>query len=87
MRDIILQVISSWQIWVVTIVLVIYISLVRYVARLNNSRYRSAPAPRAKKQKPDIIGKPAPAEAEPGSPKTDELGLEEGGDDVAIEQE
>jgi len=30
------QVISSWQVWAVTVVLVVYIFLVNYVARIRN---------------------------------------------------
>jgi hypothetical protein len=84
-RNIIISVISSWQIWVVTVVLVIYISLVRYVTKVSRSRPRPAPAKKAKKEKPsaDAKGKPPAA----GAPKTDELGLEEGGDDVVVEEE
>jgi len=65
--------------------LVIYITLVRYVARLN--RRRSRPAPRAKKQKADASAA-AGAKSKPAAaaktPKTDELGLEE---DTTVEEE
>ena len=88
MRNLIFQVIASWQVWVVTIVVVIYISLVRYVSRVNTRRSRPAPAPKAKKEKAgagaEITGKEKPAAA---APKTDELGLEEGGDGVTYEEE
>ena len=80
MREIILSVIGSWQVWVVTIVLVIYISLVRYVARLNKSSYHPAPAPRPKKEKVKANALEMPAEPS----KTDDLGLEEG---APIEEE
>jgi len=84
-RDIIIKVIASWQIWVVTVAVVIYISLVRYVTRVSRVRSRPAPAKKPKKSKAgaDAKGKPAAAPA----PQTDELGLEEGGGDVPIEQE
>ena len=69
-----IQVISSWQVWVVTCVLVIYISIVKSVSNLN-SRPRRAPLPKAKK------AKPKPAAAAP--PKKDDLGQ----DDVEIVHE
>jgi hypothetical protein len=83
-RDIIIKVIASWQIWVVTVVVVIYISLVRYVTRVSRVRSRPAPVKKPKKEKPGAAAKGSPAAA---APKTDELGLEEGGDDVPIAQE
>ena len=83
MGDYIVQVLTSWQIWVVTIVLVIYISVVRYVTRVNRYGSPLAPPPKAKKVKAEAKAKPAPANA----PQTDELGLEEGGDDVPIQEE
>ena len=81
MSNIIISVVSSWQVWVVTVALVIYISIVRYVSRVNQRRPRPAPKSKPKKAK---VEKAKPAAA---APKTDELGLEEGGDDVPIEQE
>ena len=86
MRNIILSVVGSWQIWVVTIALVIYISLVRYVGRLNNRGYRSAPPPKAKKKKAAPEAAAAPA-APAGAPKTDELGLEEAGEGEVVHEE
>jgi hypothetical protein len=81
-KDVIFQVILSWQIWVVTIVLVIFISLVRYVSRVNSGSYFPAPLPKAKKEKAAAQPKEKPAAA---APNTDELGLEEGGGDVVEE--
>ena len=89
MRDIIIKVIASWQIWVVTVAVVIYISLVRYVTRVSRVRSRPTPVKKPKKAKPGAAAKGQPAAAT--APQTDELGLEEGGggggDDVVIEQE
>ena len=68
----------------VTIVLIIYISVVRYVSRVNGSRYRPAPMPKVKKEKPAAQAKENPAAA---SANTDELGLEEGGGGDVVEQE
>ena len=61
------QVISSWQVLAVTVVLVIYISIVNYVARL---RHRSPDKP--------LIRKPRRKKSEvTTSPEAEELGLEE----------
>jgi hypothetical protein len=69
-RRMLIQVISSWQVIAVTIVLVIYISVVKYVARIYNSNSRSPrislTPKKAKKKKPE-----APA------PTTDEFNLGE----------
>ena len=82
MKDIIISVLTSWQIWVVTIALVIFISLVRNVSRGKSQRFSPSPAPKAKKVKADAKVKPAAAVS-----NTDDLGLEEGGDDVPIQEE
>ena len=94
MKDIILSVITSWQVWVATVAVVVYISLVRFVGRLNSrASFRPAPAKKAKKQKAGAEAKGQPAAAAPGTSKTDELGLEEsgggggGGDGVVYEEE
>ena len=66
-RKLLVEVVSSWQVWAVTIVLVIYIFLVNYVARI----YHRSPGfgrPLRSKSKND-----APA----SGPEVDELGLEE----------
>ena len=70
-RRLLAQVITSWQVLVVSGVIVVYIFLVNYVAKAYHRRPRRPPA--SKKAKPE---KPlAPAK----SPKSDddELGLEE----------
>ena len=73
-RKVIVQVVSSWQVWLVVIVLVIYISIIKSVANLT-SRRPKAPLPKVKKKK---------AEPLPVAGKKDDLGL---GDDVVIEEE
>ena len=79
MGDVIVSVLTSWQVWVVTIFLILYISLVRYVGKLNrrSSSFR-APAKKPKKQKVEAAAQPAAAAA-PETPQTDDLGLEESG--------
>jgi len=67
-RQMLIQVISSWQVLAVTVVLVIYISIVNYVARL---QYRSSSRPsirRPKRKKSETTA----------NPEVEELGLEEG---------
>jgi len=69
-RDLLFQVITSWQVLVVTFVIILYFFLVSYVARLYHRRPRKAPLPRKK----------AKAEAKADEPvvdESDELGLEE----------
>ena len=71
-KKMLIQVITSWQVLVVTVVLVIYIFLVNAVARIYHRR-----PPR---QEPIQKAKPAPAEApapEAVSTDSDDLGLEE----------
>ena len=79
-RNLLIQVISSWQIWVVTVVLVIYISIVKAVSNLN-SRRRKAPLPKAKKSTPNKGAAPAPKKGP--APKKDDLGM----DEVEIEEQ
>jgi hypothetical protein len=72
-RKLLIQVISSWQVIAVTVVLVIYISIVNYAARTYNRNPRKprnshiSLIPKGKKKKPE---KPVHSE-------TDELDLEE----------
>jgi hypothetical protein len=75
-KDVLIQVLTSWQVILVTLVLVLYVFLVNYVARLYH-RPRSfsiLPAKKAKKKK-----EPPPAEEGTASAEgsDDELGLEE----------
>jgi hypothetical protein len=70
-RDLLLQVITSWQVWVITVAIIFYISLVGYVAKLNRRR-RPSSMPKVKKKKQPKLDTPVSSE-------TDELGLEEKG--------
>ena len=58
-RALLAQVIASWQVWAVTIVLVIYISLVKYVANIYSRRIRPPSIPKVKKAKPEKTKEPA----------------------------
>jgi hypothetical protein len=70
LRDLIFQVITSWQVIAVTLVILFYISLVNYVTR-NRSVRRRAAASKPKKEK--VKKAKAPEEAVDDS----ELGLED----------
>ena len=70
-RRIIVSVISSWQVWAVTIALVCYFVIVKAASTIKSggrSRRPSLPRLRVKKTKA----------APPAISKTDDLGLEEG---------
>jgi hypothetical protein len=67
-KDLIIQVISSWQVIVVTLIILIYISLVNYVTRTKR-RKRNVVKNKVKKAKP--------AAAPKDEADTSELGLEE----------
>ena len=66
-RTLLLEVIRSWQVLAVCVVLVIYIFIVNYVARIYNRNPRKMFLPKAKKGLPEA----------PGPSESDELGLED----------
>ena len=66
-RKMLLEVITSWQVWSVTVVLVVYIFIVNYVARIQNRRSRSPLFPKSK----------APAPEAPAHSGSDDLELDE----------
>ena len=65
------QVITSWQVLAVTVVLIIYISLVKYVARIRDRPKRSKPKRKRKIPKPNFSSAPEIVSGD------DELGLED----------
>ena len=67
LRQLLVQVITSWQVLAVTVVLVLYIFLVNYVSRTYYRRRPPKARPEVKAQAPEAT---APNDA-------DELGLEE----------
>ena len=69
-----IQVITSWQVIAVTLVIVIYFSIVSYVARVHHRSNRRPPTFRSKTPK----SKAKKAEAAVPD-ENDELGLEESG--------
>jgi hypothetical protein len=76
--DLLIQVVSSWQVLVATGVLVLYISLVSYVARTHRPpRGPSLSAPKKAKKDKQAESGPAHEEAGDASGDDDELGLEE----------
>ena len=69
-RKLLIEVISSWQVLTVTIILIIYVFIVNNVARIYHSPRR--------REKPLIPKtKPETSEAQAGSTEQDELELEE----------
>ena len=72
LRQILIQVISSWQVLAVTIVLIIYIFIVNRVASLYRRRPRPPKMPKIKKIKPEKTDE----KAAPGA-KSDDLELDE----------
>jgi len=75
MRKLLIEVISSWQVLAVTVVLILYVFLVNSVARIyrRSRRSRESFMPKAK---PDNLPPPAPSETASDA-DDDELGLEE----------
>jgi hypothetical protein len=75
-----IEVISSWQVIVVTVVVFLYFYLVSYVARLyRRSSFSSIfPARTKRKKRKPVSAEPENAEGEEDTGSGDELGLEEG---------
>jgi hypothetical protein len=72
MFNLLIQLLNRWEVIAVTIVIVLYISLVNYVARTHHRPRLSKSKPvKAKKQPKPVKKKPTEAET------NDELGLEE----------
>ena len=67
-RDMLLQVMTSWQVLAVTIVIILYIFLVNYVAQVYHHRPRKKKQPKKKVEK---------SEEEEIIDDNDELGLED----------
>ena len=72
-RRLLVQVITSWQVLAVTGVLIVYIFLVNFVARVYHRRPGQPSRPKVKTKAAEA---PAPASA-PAPTDSDELGLEE----------
>jgi hypothetical protein len=76
LKNLLIQVITSWQVLAVTGVLVVYVFLVNYVARLY---HRNKPRPLyGRKPKKGKAGAAPAGEVEPSA--DDDLGLEEKGE-------
>jgi len=73
-RSLIVQVISSWQVLTVTVVIILYFFLVSYVASVYHRRPRKAPLPKNKNKNKKQAEEQA---EEPVLDESDELGLEE----------
>jgi hypothetical protein len=77
-RTMLAQVLTSWQVWAVTVVLILYISLVNYAARARRRKNNSGRLPgfRRRKKAAKVKFNSAP-EIVSGD---DELGLEDAGE-------
>jgi hypothetical protein len=74
MFNLLIQLLNTWQVIAVTIAIVLYISLVNYVARTHHRPRLSRSKPKkAKKTPAEKLAKKKPTEAE----TNEELGLEE----------
>ncbi|MCL2319051.1 MAG: hypothetical protein FWC45_03120 [Treponema sp.] len=71
-KELLVQVITSWQVLAVTGVLIVYIFLVNFVARVYHRRPRRAPLPKVKAETPDAQATSAVTPSD-----SDDLGLEE----------
>jgi hypothetical protein len=67
-RSMLIQVITSWQVLVITFVIILYFFLVSYVAKLSHNRPRKLRLPKKKAEK-----------KEPALDESDDLGLEDQG--------
>jgi hypothetical protein len=76
MLALLLQVISSWQVIAVTVVVLVYMSLVSYVARIHH-RPHSISKNKPKKEKAAIAVAGPEEVTGSGSDTNEELGLEE----------
>ena len=75
--ELLIQVIKSWQVIVVTVALILYITIVSYVAR-DYHRPRAARKPKVKKEKKaPVVAGPEEVDSPPGGDVNQELGLEE----------
>jgi len=73
MRSLLAQVISSWQVLAVTVVLIFYVFLINFVARTHH-RSRGISMPRIKRPKASKASAPSDPEAVSDD---DELGLDD----------
>jgi heme/copper-type cytochrome/quinol oxidase subunit 2 len=74
MREMLVQVVTSWQVLVVTIFLLLYVSLVKYVAKTRRRRYENHPSSPRRKKKFARVAESKGPEIVSGD---DELGLED----------
>ena len=71
-RKLLVEVITSWQVIAVTVILILYVFLINYVGRTHHRRYKH---PRMPKMKHDTVTEEAPANKEAAG--HDELNLED----------
>ena len=77
LSDILVHVITSWQVIVVTVALVLYLFIVFYVAKAYRRPRVKAVRIRLRKSKPEAAAGPEEIDDSDGGDVNDELGLEE----------
>ena len=78
MMDVLKDVLTSWQVIGVTVVITLYLSIVRYVANgYRNPRFVSRSRPKKTKKAAAMTADAVPQEAEDSDNSNDALGLEE----------
>jgi flagellar biosynthesis/type III secretory pathway M-ring protein FliF/YscJ len=75
--DLLLQVLKSWQVIAITLAIILYMTLVSYVARTHHRPRASKSKAKAKKQKSAAAAAGPEETGGSGSSVNDELGLEE----------
>jgi hypothetical protein len=77
LKSLLIQVITSWQVIVVTVVIILYFSLVSYVAKLYRSPRSSSLFPSKPKKLKETAPAPEPGEEEGAEMDDDELELDD----------
>jgi hypothetical protein len=77
MKNVLLQVLTSWQVIAATVVLVLYVFLITYVAKLYHRPRIRIGSRKPKKQKAAPVAASAESEGSSEEDVNDELGLEE----------
>jgi len=73
--ELLTEILKSWQVIAITIVLAIYMYIVSYVSRIHHRRPMAVKKIRQKKEKPVVPA--GPEETESNADSNEELGLEE----------
>ena len=78
LKSLLFNVVSSWQVIAITIAVILYISLVSFVAQMYQRPRLMSSFPLKRRKKKEKSGEPVPSAAESGIDNSnDELGLED----------